>query len=61
LQEYRFFAGERQLKVTASFGVASLNSTQHDSFDHAYQDADKALYLAKRKGRNRVEVVDGDS
>ena len=46
--------GEGQLKVTASFGVASLpgEAVEKDGFIAA---ADAALYRAKRGGKNRVE------
>ena len=40
--------------VTASFGL-SINPSGTD-FDTAYNQADAALYAAKRTGRNRVEV-----
>jgi diguanylate cyclase (GGDEF)-like protein len=41
--------------VTASFGIA----TRHDreSLEALYERADRALYEAKRAGRNRVEVA----
>ncbi len=38
--------------VTASFGYTKLTSS--DAFEGALLDADKALYRAKRDGRNRV-------
>jgi len=45
------------LQVTASFGVAQYRAPE--PLDDAIERADKALYLAKQAGRNRV-VVDGD-
>ncbi|MDO6746816.1 GGDEF domain-containing protein [Gilvimarinus sp. 1_MG-2023] len=44
--------------VTASFGVASLQGDA--DVDDLFKKADEALYRAKRKGRNRVEVSDND-
>ncbi len=40
--------------VTASFGVAELQASEH--YDGLYARADAALYMAKRLGRNRVEI-----
>jgi diguanylate cyclase (GGDEF)-like protein len=45
--------GEGRLKVTASFGVASLPSNARDK-DALIAEADAALYRAKRAGKNRV-------
>jgi diguanylate cyclase (GGDEF)-like protein len=45
--------GGGQLKVTASFGVASLPHTALDK-DALIAEADAALYRAKRAGKNRV-------
>lgn len=42
------------LKVTASFGVATLNGSE--TLEDVRANADKALYVAKENGRNRVEV-----
>ncbi len=41
------------LDLTASFGVAQLDSSG-ESFDQLLNRSDKALYLAKEQGRNRV-------
>nr|WP_158118343.1 GGDEF domain-containing protein [Vibrio cidicii] len=49
------FSAKQQEPCTASFGVAQL--LQHDEWDSLLNRADAALYLAKRKGRNRVCLV----
>ncbi|GAB3537916.1 hypothetical protein GCM10027343_02300 [Noviherbaspirillum agri] len=45
----------RSLAVTASFGVAPLGASC--SVEESIDKADKALYLAKSRGRNRVEAA----
>lgn len=49
-------SGSAQIQITASFGVAD-NRGARALFDQAWIDADRALYRAKRAGRNRVEVA----
>ncbi len=49
------FEKHPRLQVTASFGVSSSKSSQ--SAKDLYEKADKALYEAKRAGRNRVIVT----
>ncbi len=44
--------GEQQLKITASFGLATL--IEGESLDDLLKRADEALYRAKNSGRNRV-------
>ena len=44
------------VKITASFGVASIGPDE--SLESAMQRADKALYAAKAGGRNRVECAE---
>jgi diguanylate cyclase (GGDEF)-like protein len=43
-----------EIHITASFGLSALTS-QLTSLDDLVNEADDALYQAKRKGRNRVE------
>ncbi len=52
LASLQFRAGRREFAVTASMGVVSLPTARmgHEMIDMA----DKALYLAKRRGRDRV-------
>jgi diguanylate cyclase len=43
-----------RIPVTASFGVSTATAGDKVDFDHLYTEADKALYLAKHRGRNQV-------
>ncbi len=42
------------LEIRASFGVATRSANHPDSFEETLVQADKALYLSKNEGRNRV-------
>jgi diguanylate cyclase (GGDEF)-like protein/hemerythrin-like metal-binding protein len=44
--------------ITISIGATALN--EEDTVDDFFKRADKALYKAKRNGRNRVEFIDED-
>jgi diguanylate cyclase (GGDEF)-like protein len=45
---------DEQIKLTASFGVASPISGFEESIDSLIMQADSAMYKAKTTGRNRV-------
>lgn len=47
----------RPVSVTISFGVATYPDVAHTRED-LFESADRALYAAKREGRNRVAVAD---
>jgi len=51
--------GTRSIKITASFGVACLQTESRESLDALIKRADEALYLAKEEGRNCVRSADG--
>ena len=55
VQGHVFWVGAKPLSVTVSVGVASYPSASVDSPESLVREADRALYLAKEAGRNRVE------
>jgi len=42
------------IPATVSIGLAGTTALEKRDFDNLYTDADKALYIAKQRGRNRV-------
>lgn len=52
--------GTANFNCTASFGITAKQS-RHDSLKYLLIQADKALYLAKEQGRNRVQQFDSVS
>jgi len=50
-----FAAGDVQVRLTCSVGVACANVSEMETADDMVQAADAALYDAKRAGRNRVQ------
>ena len=44
----------QQIRLAASFGVASIEASDNDTLDALIQHADTALYQAKAAGRNRI-------
>ncbi|MFZ0333608.1 MAG: diguanylate cyclase [Candidatus Acidiferrales bacterium] len=56
LRDREFSFGEQTIRVTASFGIAGFQGRVAPEFGKLVNQADEALYTAKRTGRNRIEV-----
>ena len=56
VMEQRVSAGRAVISFTFSAGLAFLNATDM-AFEDTLRRADEALYRAKRKGKNRIEVA----
>jgi len=53
--ESGFHSGGKAIKITISCGISRF--TEGDGIDSVFARADKALYRAKRNGKNRCEVA----
>ncbi len=58
LGEAPFKLGDRTFAVTASFGVVSVHAGTQSSPQEVLSIADSTCFLAKERGRNRVQVYD---
>jgi two-component system cell cycle response regulator len=56
LEATKFNFNGNNLTVTASFGLAGFEGTAAPDFNRLVAQADLALYSAKRRGRNRIEI-----
>jgi len=56
LAEQKFPIGDEQVTITASFGIAGFHGKEILDFNTLVRRADKALYAAKRAGRNLVKI-----
>ena len=55
IERLRFVFGDKEIRVTASFGVVALDPSNRD-FKTMLAHADDALYEAKSAGRNRCII-----
>ena len=53
LAEQKFFDSNSEIRLSVSIGIATLSPLDNNPMD-VIERADKALYSAKRSGRNRV-------
>jgi diguanylate cyclase (GGDEF)-like protein len=60
IADLRFTIDGEVLSVTASFGIASYPESKADGAEALVRLADRALYRAKRTGKNRVELYWAD-
>ena len=56
LAQQQFDIGNEKVSITASFGIAGFSGNEILDFTTLVQRADKALYAAKRAGRNVIRV-----
>jgi two-component system cell cycle response regulator len=56
ISEYRFPGVEKE--ITVSIGIASIPDLSFDTAEKLIDASDIALYEAKRKGRNRIELAE---
>lgn len=47
--------GDTTIPVTASIGISALRP-EHNNYEEIFSEADDALYISKKEGRNRVTV-----
>jgi two-component system cell cycle response regulator len=56
LAAQQFQIGDEKVAITASFGIAGFHGKEIVDFNTLVRRADKALYAAKRAGRNLVKI-----
>ena len=57
IEQNEFRVQENTVRITASLGVSVLDHSLDSTLAHQYSRVDRALYQAKKRGRNRVVTV----
>ncbi len=55
VEQFNFMVQEQKIFITISIGICHQRGKDHYALDAVIKKADDALYLAKKKGRNRIE------
>lgn len=58
IETHRFTYNGKEIPVTVSVGISTAEGHQASNLDDTITQADKRLYIAKNKGRNRVCASD---
>ncbi|MEH6356758.1 MAG: EAL domain-containing protein [Marinobacter sp.] len=53
--------GEQEIFITASIGLTFYPQSEAQDADQLLRQADQAMYVAKQKGRNRVQYFDAEN
>jgi diguanylate cyclase (GGDEF)-like protein len=56
IENHFFVSGDRSVRITASFGIAHSLGRTGITWERMLQEADVALYTAKRDGRNCIRI-----
>jgi diguanylate cyclase (GGDEF)-like protein len=59
LAECKFSFGGGKVSTTACFGIAGFSGSEAPEFNALMQQADRALYAAKRAGGNQLKLSRG--
>ncbi len=57
LEKYRFVHNDKEIRITASFGVSGTNGRPDKTLKQYIRESDEGLYKAKGEGKNKVVVV----
>ena len=58
IEKHAFHSDQRNLNITASFGITFSAGRSHLTWENLLREADEALYSAKREGRNCKRFYD---